>query len=245
MKYWLNAKPADPEEFADQVRTVCDVYRDAIGLFERDGVHTVSVDEQTGIQALERIAFDKLPRPKQIAKLEYEYRRHGTMGLFGNLHVATGRILSPLVRETRTEKDFVENIDNLVRTDSAAKWRFVVDNLNTHAGESLVRYVATACGIDDDLGKKGRYGILKSLPSRRDFLGDPTHRLRFIYTPKHSSWLNQIEIWFGTLRSKLTRRGSFTSKADLKDRILSFIDYYNATMARPYNWTYTGRLLCV
>lgn len=115
VKYWLNAKPADPREFASQVRTVCEVYRDAIALFERHGVHTVSIDEQTGIQALERIASDKLPRPGQVARLEYEYRRHGTTGLFGNLHIATGRILSPLVRQTRTEDDFVENIDNLVR----------------------------------------------------------------------------------------------------------------------------------
>ena len=132
VKYWLNAKPADPREFASQVRTVCEVYRDAIALFERHGVHTVSIDEQTGIQALERIASDKLPRPGQVARLEYEYRRHGTTGLFGNLHIATGRILSPLVRQTRTEDDFVENIDNLVQTDSSARWRFVVDNLNTH-----------------------------------------------------------------------------------------------------------------
>lgn len=245
VKYWLNAKPADPREFASQVRTVCEVYRDAIALFERHGVHTVSIDEQTGIQALERIASDKLPRPGQVVRLEYEYRRHGTTGLFGNLHIATGRILSPLVRQTRTEDDFVENIDNLVQTDSSARWRFVVDNLNTHVSESLVRYVAAACGIDDDLGKKGHHGILKSVPTRRAFLSDPSHRMRFIYIPKHTSWLNQIEIWFGILRNKLTRRGSFASTTDLAQRILSFIDYYNATVARPYDWTCNGRPLCV
>ncbi|WP_430452060.1 IS66 family insertion sequence element accessory protein TnpB [Rhodopirellula europaea] len=116
-----------------------------------------------------------------------------------NLHVATGPILSPLIRQTRTEEDFLENIDGLVCTDVAASWRFVTDNLNTHASEPLVRYVATQCGIGIDLGVKGRHGILKSLPSRREFLRDQSHQIHFVYTPKHCNWLNQIEIWFGTL----------------------------------------------
>jgi hypothetical protein len=245
VKYWLNPKPADPDLFASQVRSVCEAYQEAIGLFKTHGMHTVSIDEQTGIQALERIAPDKLVRVGQIARLEYEYKRHGTIGLFGNLHIATGKILSPLLRATRTEEDFVENIDNLVRTDPTASWRFILDNLNTHFSESLVRYVASSCGLDQDLGVKGRRGILKSVATRREFLEDASHRLRFIYIPKHTSWLNQIEIWFGVLRSKLTHRRSFASTEDLSDRIRDFIEYYNATMARPYDWTYTGRLLCV
>jgi hypothetical protein len=245
VKYWLNPKPADPDLFASQVRCVCDAYAEAIGLYQTRGIHTVSVDEQTGIQALERIAADKLARAGQIARLEYEYKRHGTIGLFGNLHVATGKILAPLLRATRTEEDFVENIDNLVRTDPTASWRFILDNLNTHFSESLVRYVASSCGMEQDLGVKGRCGILKSVATRREFLESTSHRIYFIYVPKHTSWLNQIEIWFGVLRSKLTRRSSFTSTDDLSHRILEFIDYYNATMARPYDWTYTGKLLCV
>ena len=158
--------------------------------------------------------------------------------------MATGKILSPLIRETRTEEDFLENIDALVCTDTDASWRFVTDNLNTHASESLVRYVAAQCGVRTELGMKGRRGILKSVKSRRDFLTDKSHRIHFVYTPKHCSWLNQIEIWFGTLRRKLTRYGSFSSLHDLHDRILRFIDYYNATMARPYRWTCDGALLC-
>lgn len=116
--------------------------------------------------------------------------------------------------------------------------------MNTHVSESLVVYVAAACGIETDLGVKGRHGILKSVSSRRDFLTDKSHRIRFVYTPKHCSWLNQIEIWFGTLRKKLTRYGSFRSLDDLQDRILRFIEYYNATMAKPYRWTCDGTLLC-
>ena len=234
----------DPEAWNAQVVEICNTYRHAIELYRTQGVHTVSIDEQTGIQALERIAPDLLSCPGMLARREYEYIRHGTLGLFGNLHVATGKILSPLIRETRTEEDFLENVDGLVQTDAQSHWRFVTDNLNTHVSESLVVYVAAHCGIETDLGVKGRHGILKSLQSRRDFLIDKSHRIRFIYTPKHCSWLNQIEIWFGTLRKKLTRHGSFCSLENLQERILRFIEYYNDTMAKPYRWTSDGALLC-
>lgn len=234
----------DREAWNAQVLEVCNTYRNALDLYRSQGTHTVSIDEQTGIQALERIVADLPPRPGMLAKREYEYIRHGTLGLFGNLHVATGEILSPLIRETRTEEDFLENIDGIVGTDPDAPWRFVTDNLNTHVSEAMVIYVAASCGIDIDLGVKGRHGILQSMKSRRDFLTDKSHRIHFIYTPKHCSWLNQIEIWFGTLRKKLTRYGSFCSLDDLQDRILRFIQYYNQTMAKPYRWTCNGTLLC-
>ena len=227
-----------------EVATVCDAYRNAIPLFEKDGIHTVCIDEQTGIQALERIAADLLPSPGKVARREYEYIRHGTVGLFGNLHVPTGRIIAPMIRETRNEEDFLENVDNVVGTDPNATWRISVDNLNTHCSESMVRYVAHACGIEEDLGLKGVRGILASQETRKIFLKNPEHRIHFIYTPRHCSWLNQIEIWLGVLRRKLTRFGSFTSLEDLSARIIRFIDYYNLTMARPYSWTYQGQLLC-
>jgi len=179
-----------------------------------------------------------------IARREYEYKRHGTTCLFGNLDVVTGKLLSPMVSQTRKEPDFVINIRNLVATDPDAKWRFIADNLNTHVSESLVRYVALACGIEDELGVKGKKGILKSMASRREFLNDTSHRIHFVFTPKHCSWLNQIEIWFGVLRKKLTRYGSFTSIEDLNQPILNFIQYYNLKFARPYRWIQDGKILC-
>lgn len=223
---------------------MCETYRDAIRLYTESAIHTVCIDEQSGIQARERTAKDLYPQPGRIARREYEYIRHGTQCLFGNLHVATGRVIAPMIRATRSEEDFLENVDNIVLTDPDARWRFVVDNLNTHCSESLVRYVAEACDLDEDLGVKGERGVLESQESRRKFLANTAHRIHFIYTPKHCSWLNQIEIWFGTLRCKLTRHGSFTSLEDLSNRILRFIDYYNKTMAKPYRWTYSGKLLC-
>jgi transposase len=242
-KYWLSSKDKADPNFNQRVADICGAYRDAINLYQTDGIHTVCIDEQTGIQALERIAPDRLPGPGQTMLREYEYKRHGTLCLFGNLHVPTGRILAPMLRPSRTEEDYLENVDNVIGLDPQAGYRLISDNLNTHSSESCVRYVASCCGIDDDLGRKGVRGILKSVESRVAFLTDPSHRIQFLYTPRHCSWLNQIEIWFGTLRNKVTRWMSFASVEELADSIESFIEYFNQTMAKPYNWTYTGKVL--
>ena len=107
----------------------------------------------------------------------------------------------------------------------------------THASESLVHYVAEQCGLDIDPGLKGYRGEMRSVEARQTYLSDKTHRIRFVYTPKHCRRLNQIEIWFSVLRRKLTQFGSFGSLNDLEERILRFIDYYNVTVAKPYRWT--------
>ena len=144
---------------------------------------------------------------------------------------------------TRTEPDFVNHIARTVATDPLAAWTFVLDNLNIHWSASLVEWVAAQIGFDADLGIKGRAGILKSQASRREFLSLRDHRIRFVYTPKHSSWLNQIEIVFGIINRKIMRRGNFLSVADLETQLRLFIDYYCRTMAHPFEWTYTGKVL--
>ena len=231
--------------FAEQVQTVCDAYAQAPA-FQAQGGHLVSCDEMTGIQALERAAPTLPLRPGAVERREFEYIRHGTQCLIANFDVATGQVVAPSIGFTRTEADFAAHIDQTVATDPEAAWVFVLDNLNTHQSESLVRLVIARCELALDpqtLGVKERSGILRSMATRATFLTDPTHRIRFVYTPKHCSWLNQIEIWLSILARKLLRRASFTSTDDLRDRILAFIAYFNRTMAKPFAWTYSGRPL--
>lgn len=214
-RYWLNANPEDPQAFAQQVEIVCELYSQALELHQQ-GVHVVSTDEKSGIQALERSAPTLPMRPGQVERREFEYIRHGTQCLIANLEVATGQLIAPSIGATRTETDFLAHIQQTVATDPKGTWVFITDQLNTHQSESLVKWVAHSCGIRTDLGIKGECGILESMATRAVFLQDPTHRIRFLYTPKHSSWLNQIELWFSILARRLLKRSSFTSMQDLR-----------------------------
>lgn len=221
---------------------MCEVYKQAPELHEQ-GVHVVSTDEKTSIQALER-KYPTLPTgPGLVERREFEYERHGTLCLIANFEVALGKILTPTLGPTRTEEDFLAHIFQTVTTDPQAAWVFITDQLNTHQSASLVEWVAKECGIDTDLGVKGKMGVLLSMETRAAFLSDPSHRVRFVYTPKHTSWLNQIEIWFSILVRRLLKRGNFSSLEDLRAQILAFIEYFNQTMAKPFKWTYRGRPL--
>tara|TARA_B100000686_G_C16672661_1_gene907370 strand:- start:63 stop:620 length:558 start_codon:yes stop_codon:yes gene_type:complete len=179
----------------------------------------------------------------QCARHDSSYERHGTQCLIANFEVATGKIISPTIGDSRTEEDFISHIKNTVKTDPKAEWIIILDQLNTHKSESLVRYVAQACNIEVDLGIKGKKGILATMESRAKFLSDESHRIRFFYTPKHASWLNQVEVWFSILSRRLLKRLSTNSTDELKEKISAFIEYFNATMAKAFKWTYNGRPL--
>jgi transposase len=242
VKYWLNTKEKDPVKFQSQVELVCQTYLDANRLFFQENTRTICLDEMPSLQAIERTGKSKPAQPHRPIRMEYEYIRHGTTCLIGNWDVVNGQMICPTISATRSGADLAKHVSTLVATDPTADWVIVVDNLNVHCSEELVRFVAKQEGIDEStLGKKVKSGILKSIASRMEFLSDRKHRIRFVYLPKHSSWLNQIEIVFGTIQRRVMRHGNFRSLEALEQKLTLFLDYFNKTFAKPFEWTYTGR----
>lgn len=227
---------------AADIREICDVYANAAAL-DAEGVHVISCDEKTSIQALERDAPTLPMQPGAIERREFEYVRHGTTCLIANFDVVTGEIVAPTLGPTRGEEDFARHIRRTTAADPSGRWLFVLDNLTTHVSETLVRLVVEREGLDVDLGAKGKGGILKNVANRKAFLTDASRRIRFVFTPKHCSWLNQVEIWFSVLARRVLKRGDFTSVDALEQKILAFIGYFNRVLAKPFRWTYAGKPL--
>lgn len=237
-RYWLNAK-SDLHK-AQRIADICHVYSDCA---QRSDEVVFSLDEATAIQALERIAADLPMAERKPLAREFEYRRHGTQTLIAALRVDTGTVHAQC-GPTRTEADFAAFTEGLIDAHPDMRVHHIVlDQLNTHKSESLVRMLARRCAITEDLGIKGKSGILKSLETRAAFLQRPDKSIVFHYTPKHASWMNQIEIWFAIMMKKVVRRGNFSSTDDLHGKLIAFVDYFNKTMAKPFKWTYQGKPL--
>lgn len=238
-RYWLHSaeKGENPFTYKQKIQEINGIYFTAAMINKFGGesdLRIVSTDEMTGIQALEHKYPDKSAKPHMTAKTEFEYIRHGTTSLIGFFDVVTGKIEAPYLNKTRKAEDFVKALSGLINSDPEKYWVIVADNLNTHYSEAVVRFVAEKCDIPD-IDKKG---ILSKVKTRVEFLTDPSHKIRFAFTPKHCSWMNQIEIWFGIINRQLLRRKSFVSVNDLKENILTYISQYNEMFAHPFKWKY-------
>jgi hypothetical protein len=244
VRSWLNPSIEDYEEFQASVTKVCEIYKTADELTAQ-GVHIYSTDEKMALQATEHTNEKRTMEPGKVEGIDPEYERHGTTGIIASRDVVTGEIVAPLIQPTRKEGDYEHHIRNVLELHPDDRHLFINDNLNTHMSESLVKLVAGIEGIDEGLlGVKGKSGILKNKKTRSEFLGDRGHRVAFVYTPKHCSWLNQIECWFSIItRRLLNRRASFRSVEELELKIWQFIDYYNRYLKKPFNWNFDGNLL--
>jgi transposase len=232
-EYWLNSHD---EDFEAKAHPICQLYVGALEAYTQ-GRLVICCDEKSGMQVLERKAPTKPAQKGRRERREHEYIRHGTRVLINSLAVATGQIAWTL-GATRKAPDFVAHLKHAYqRLPRMKRYDWVMDNLNTHWSLDVCRLVARWCGVSFEPNK------LKTGPQRRAFLSDPSHRHVFHFTPKHGSWLNQAELFFGTLQRRFLARGSFTSLRDFERRLERFLKEYNTRHAHPYRWTYTGEPL--
>jgi len=242
---WINSMESNPdfEEYMKRVKEISDIYANSDKYAEK-GTVIVSTDEKTGIQALEHKHPAKPVIPGFAMKVEQEYKRNGTTVLIASRDINSGKVI-PMLNPTRTEEDFIIHIKKVLETfDDANEIILIMDQLNTHMSESMVKLVAGGCNIDSELGIKGKSGILKSMKTRAEFLEDKSHRVHIVYTPKHCSWLNQIELWFGIITKQLlNKRSSFKSVEELNSKIMEYIEYYNSNLAKKFKWSYSGKVL--
>lgn len=211
------------------------MYTHAKKLLDLD-IMLLSVDQKTGIQALERLFPDKPVTFGHVKKREYEYKRHGTKNLIAGFAVATGEVVGRCYNRNRNNefRDFLENAYRQYK--DFRKLLIIADNYRTHTHINTCLLVARLCDIEID--ERG----LKTLKQRIDFMKRTDKRIVFHFLPKHASWLNQIEIWFGILEKKVIRRGNFPSTNNMENKIMNFMNLEWNPNAHPFKWTYQGKV---
>jgi transposase len=231
--YWLNSHD---EQFESKAQVICQLYAKALAYYQQNHL-VICCDEKTGMQVLERKAPTKPAQPGRRERREHEYIRRGTRVLINSLAVATGQ-LAWTIGATRKATDFVAHLKQASQSlPTMQRYDWIMDNLNTHWSLAVCRLVARWCQVP--FAPKA----LKTGAQRRAFLCDPSHRHVFHFTPKHGSWLNQAELFFGVLHRRFLARGSFHSVAEFAARLERFLQDYNTRHAHPYRWTYTGEPL--
>jgi len=231
--YWLNSH--DPD-FETKAQDICRLYVQAPTLYQQ-GELVICCDEKTGMQILQR-KYPTIPaQPGKPEKREHEYIRHGARALIASFVVPTGEVVWDL-GVTRTSVDFAAHLAHVASQFADQKrFHWVLDNLNTHWSLDVCELLARLSGVPF------RERDLRTGAERRAFLTDPSHKHVFHFTPKHGSWLNQVELWFGTLAKRWLKRGDFTSAAEFVTRLHCYMNDYNTHRAHPYRWTYTGQPL--
>jgi transposase len=197
----------------------------------------ICTDEKTGMQILQRKYPTQPMAPGKPEKREHEYIRHGVRALIASFVVPTGHVMWN-VGQTRTSADFAAHLAHVVhQLPDMRRYDWVVDNLNTHWSLEVCRLVAGWCK-GPFVAKDLRRGV-----QRRAFLSDPSHQQVFHCTPKHGSWLNQVELWFSVLARRFLKRGDCCSAQDFETRLCDYFETYNTHAAHPYRWTYAGQPL--
>jgi transposase len=204
VKYWLN--PTDPD-FDEKAAAICKLY-----VSPPPRTVVLSLDEKPGVQAISRRHPTQRARRGRVARVEFEYRRHGTRNIFAAFNIRTGHVLVD-VTEDRKIPRVLAFLDRIARFYRRGPIIIITDNISTRVGVDARAW-------------------LERHP-----------RVSFVFTPFHGSWLNQVEIWFGILTSKALRGQSFENLGALEDRIHAFTEYWNEREARPFGWTYTGKIL--
>jgi hypothetical protein len=231
--YWLNSH--DPD-FDATAAAICQLYVRSPMLYQ-EGELVISTDEKTGMQILQRKYPTQLVRPGHPEKREHEYIRHGTRALIASFVVPTGEVVWSL-GPTRTSIDFAHHLKTVAghfRTWPRITW--VVDNLNTHWSREACAVLAALNGLTFEPRR------LSTGAERRAFLTDPEHAYRFVFTPKHGSWLNQVELFFSVLARRFLKRGDFASATEFEQRLAVYLEAYDIREKHPYRWTYTGQPL--
>jgi transposase len=226
-RYWLNSTdPLFEQKMFGVVRLYLEPPPNSVVL---------CVDEKTGMQALERAAPDWAMVPGRPVRREFGYIRHGTQTLFAAFATQTGKVLGQVCDRHRSE-EFCGFLKKIFRKFPDKEIHIIVDNFKTHMTEAVRKLVALACDLDWESMTK---------EERKEVLQKPNKHIVFHFLPFHASWLSQVEIWFSFLSRDVLRRGNFTSKQDLRNKVYDYIDDYDRYRAHPFKWTYAGQPLAV
>ncbi len=243
---WIQPTDKDynPYIYLKQVRK-CSRLLQNIESYYQKGIQIISIDEKSGIQILKPHYKDKEAQMELNPKREVFYQRLGRLDLIQATNLYTGELFNPFIEQRHRETEFVQALESCINEQLAQTPEdeiiILCDNFPTHKSEGVVRLIARYLKErSENLGMKGIYGILKDKKSREEFLIDESHRIRFVFTPRHASWLNPIECYFSILNRHLLDKLFPESVPQAKETIEFYSSWYNEHFARPFSFKFSG-----